>query len=186
MLVGTVHPDTPLIVAAMFEEAESLYDLGCPVLITGVGKVRAATSLAHTLTLATPSEVINLGTAGALRPGMEGTHVVGVITQHDFDHAGILDLTGQHQGNPICLGVGVRLATGDAFIRDAAVRDALAEDADLVDMEGYAIAHVARQLSVPVTVVKHVSDTADGEAAKTWVQAVKDSSRALAEWYKSR
>ena len=44
------------------------------------------------------------------------------------------------------------------------VRDRLAERADLVDMEGYAVAFACRRLGVPVRLVKHVSDRADDSA----------------------
>ena len=59
------------------------------------------------------------------------------------------------------------LASGDVFVADPAVRDPLARRADLVDMEGYAVAYACRRFGVPVRLVKHVSDNAD-EVALDW------------------
>ncbi len=58
---------------------------------------------------------------------------------------------------------------------------ASAERADLVDMEGYAVAYACRRLGVPVRLVKHVSDSAD-ESALDWPSLVDASARALGAW----
>jgi adenosylhomocysteine nucleosidase len=183
---GKITPDRPLLVLAVKEEAQFL-DGGLPVLVTGMGKVNAAAALATVLSRGPlPSSVINLGTAGALRPGRTGTHVVSAVLQHDFDTEFLRGLTGETYGAPLTLSDGgadgVVLATGDSFIGDDAARDRLAARADLVDMEGYAVAFVARQAGVPVRLVKHVSDDAGDDAAKTWRESVADCARALAEW----
>jgi nucleoside phosphorylase len=61
------------------------------------------------------------------------------------------------------------------------VRTRLAAQADLVDMEGYAVAYAARSFGVPVRLVKHVSDNADA-GALDWPTLVDRSARALGEW----
>ena len=65
-------------------------------------------------------------------------------------------------------------------VRDA-VRDELATRADLVDMEGYAIALACAELGVPVHLVKRVSDNAD-ETAHDWSAAVDGCARDLGAW----
>ncbi|MEV4413425.1 nucleosidase [Catellatospora sp. NPDC049609] len=182
-LTGTVTPDRPLIVVALPEEAAHLRtDL--PVLLTGVGKVRAA--LAVTRALATgplPLEIINLGTAGALHSGLAGTHEISRVVQHDFDSATIEALTGRSFGAPLdLLGSGPVLATGDVFVSDPALRAALAEQAHLVDMEGYAVAAAAADHGVPVRMIKHVSDEADAAAFASWTESVDACARILATW----
>jgi adenosylhomocysteine nucleosidase len=186
-LRGTVTPGLPLLVLAVQEEARFL-DGDLPVLLTGMGKVNAASALASALSRGpAPSSVINLGTAGALRPGWTGIHVVGTVIQHDLDTAVLRELTGETYGAPLTLtGEGPVLATGDVFVSDVAARDRLAARADLVDMEGYALASVARQAGVAITLVKHVSDEADEGAARTWRESVVDSARALAGWAAQR
>jgi len=182
----TISPDQPLLVVALEEEATHLHVSGLPVLITGAGKVNAAVALATTLAAASPSEVINLGTAGALRPGVEGTHLITMVTQHDLDDAALFALTGLHFSEPIHLSTeGAVLTTGDAFIADAARRTELAAHADLVDMEGYAVARVCQTLAVPMRLVKQVSDKADGSAGKSWGETVDECAEVLGAWVRT-
>lgn len=183
LLTGAVRADRPLIVVALPEEAAHLRT-ELPVLLTGVGKVEAALSVAQLLAAGPhPSEIINLGTAGALRPGLRGIFEVGRVIQHDFDSVSIQALTGRIFGAPLDLvGPGLVLATGDVFVSDPALRAALALQADLVDMEGYAVAAAAAAHGVPVRMVKHVSDDADGDAGASWTTTVDACARELAAW----
>ncbi|CAM5665915.1 nucleosidase [Streptomyces tanashiensis] len=183
-LLGEITADRPLLVLAVKEEAQFL-DTELPVLLTGMGKVNAATALSTVLGRGPrPSGIVNLGTAGALRPGWTGTHVVGTVLQHDLDGQLLATLTGETYGAPLTLpdGGDVVLATGDAFISDEAARARLAERAPLVDMEGYALAAAAELAGVPLRIVKHVSDEAGDGAARTWRESVAECARALADW----
>jgi adenosylhomocysteine nucleosidase len=183
-LIGEITAGRPLLVLAVKEEAQFL-DTDLPVLLTGMGKVNAATALATVLARGPhPSGIVNLGTAGALRPGWTGTHVIGSVIQHDLDNAVLASLTGEIYGAPIDLPDhgGPVLATGDSFISDEAARARLAAHAPLVDMEGYALASAAQQAGVPLRIVKHVSDEAGDGAARTWRETVADCARVLADW----
>ena len=160
-----------------------------PVIITGVGKVAAAAAVASALAVAaaadTPFElVVNIGSAGALHDHLEGLHEIGAVLNHDLS-ADVLRGFGYDPQEWIVVGQdeGLRLATGDLFVSDPAVRAGLAARADLVDMEGYAVAWACRQAGVPVRLVKHVSDKAD-EGAMDWPTLVDLSARALGEWLK--
>ena len=168
--------DLPLLVVALEEEATHLHISELPVLVTGVGKICAASALSAVLSRRRPSRLVNLGTAGALKDGLAGTHVVGRVIQHDFDDRGIHALTGEHFGAPIDLGsAGPVLASGDVFINDTEARGRLAAQADLVDMEGYAVARVAREFGLDVMLVKEISDGAsEGRGAhgsRPWTTA---------------
>ncbi|MFG2074761.1 adenosylhomocysteine nucleosidase [Nonomuraea maritima] len=183
-LTGRITSDRPLLVLAVKEEAQHL-DTSLPVLLTGMGKVNAASALATALARGPlPSGVVNLGTAGALRPGWTGTHVVGTVLQHDLDGSVLQSLTGEFVGAPLTLADdgGATLATGDSFVSDELSRARLAERADLVDMEGYALASVAQRAGVPLRIVKHVSDDAGEGAARSWRESVAACSRVLAAW----
>ncbi|WP_212827091.1 nucleosidase [Catellatospora sp. TT07R-123] len=183
LLTGAIRPDLPLLAVALPEEAEHL-NSPYPVLLTGVGKVQAALSVTRALAAGPrPREIINLGTAGALHPGLTGIHLVSRVVQHDFDSSGITALTGHTFGAPIDLaGQGPVLATGDVFVSDPQLRAALARSAALVDMEGYAVAAAASAFGVPVRLVKQVSDEADGQAFRSWNAAVSECSKALGAW----
>ncbi|MDH6117144.1 nucleosidase [Kitasatospora sp. GAS204B] len=187
-LIGTVAPDRPLLVLAVAEEAAHLGE-DLPVLLTGMGKVNAATALATVLASGPhPAEVINLGTAGALRPGLDGRiHLIGTVLQHDLDTRVLRQLTGQSFGGPLTLAAdGAVLATGDLFVSDHAARDRLAAAAELVDMEGYAVAAAAQRAGVPVRLVKYVSDEAGEGAAKAWRDSVDDCAVRLAAWVREQ
>lgn len=170
---------------ALAEEAEAL-DAALPVLITGPGKVNAATAVAAALASARPATVVNVGTAGGLHDGLQGIHEIHTVLQHDFDAAALRAAVGRDYGDPIELGggsaPGVVLATGDTFVTDSAIRSQLAAEAHLVDMEGYAVAWAARAAGVPVRLVKLVSDDADSGALRTWTETVAAHSQALADW----
>lgn len=179
----TISADRPLLVVALEEEAAHLHVSELPVLVTGIGKVNAAIAVSTILGEYSPSRIVNLGTAGAVRDGLSGTFVVGRVVQHDFDDSGIHAITGLHFGEPIdTADDGVTLATGDRFISDPDVRARLAVSAHLVDMEGYAVARAALSAQVPVTIVKQVSDSADASAGKTWRQTLDECAEQLGRW----
>ena len=172
-----------LVVAATSAEAAHVpADLG--LVITGMGKTAAAVATARAL--ATYDDVagltvLNIGSAGALRPGLSGIHEPGVVLNHDLS-ADLVRALGHDPQERLDVGESeVVLATGDVFVSDPAVRDRLAERAHLVDMEGYAVAYAAREAGVPVRLVKHVSDAAD-EGAMDWPGLVELSAVALGEW----
>lgn len=176
-----------MLVVALDEEADQLDDDGLPVLVTGPGKVHSAVAVSAALGLARPQAVVNVGTAGGLRDGLGGVYEVDTVIQHDFDGAAIRALVRRDYGTPIELdsmarGTGVVLATGDQFIDDGNVRAALAREADLVDMEGYAVAWAARTVGVPVRLIKLVSDNAVEGALRTWSETVAEHAQTLRRW----
>ncbi|QGG96559.1 nucleosidase [Actinomarinicola tropica] len=171
----------PLVVVAVRQEARHLdaHD----VVLTGIGKVSAAVAVTAAIAARRPSLVLNVGTAGALRDHMTGTHVIGRVIEHDVDHAFLGRLIGEDLSGEVVLDpdIDVTLATGDAFVADGALRDALAARAHLVDMEGYAVARACEAAGVPCRIVKVVSDTASDGAAATWVDEVDRTARAIAD-----
>ncbi len=191
---------TILYVSATQEEAAHL-PAELPLLVTGVGTLKAAIALTRFLATASelPKRVINFGTAGALIDGHSGVFEISHVFQHDFDHLMLQQLTGEEIRNGIDLPCGAEadgrqgetfvqvgelptavLATGNSFISDSAVRARLAATAELCDMEGYSIAAVCQEFGVPCTLIKQVSDAADEQASATWAQAVDRGAQELA------
>ncbi len=171
-----------LVVAATRAEAAHVPD-GLEVVVTGLGKTAAAVGVTRALAGREPAglEVVNIGTAGALHDHLEGLHLPSVVLNHDID-AEVIRMLGYDADERIELGGdGPVLATGDVFVTDPVVRARLAERADLVDMEGYAVVYACRAIGVPVRLVKHVSDRAD-EGAMDWPSLVDASARVLGEW----
>ncbi len=205
-LLAPVDPEAPLLVVATREEAEHL-GVDVPVLLTGIGRINATAALAETLARGPlPATVLNVGTAGSLDDGpasrIHGVHRISRVILHDFSHSAVRRLAGADAYPPIDLEVrgdggdggtsssnggsgngagGAVLATGDLFVEDSATRARLAETADLVDMEGYAVAWVARRFGVPVELIKLVSDPADESAGTLWAAGVAECSRVLGE-----
>ena len=180
-------PRLPLIVAAT--EIDIIHvPRTIPRVITGLGKTAAAVATTQALTrMAAEPEglegltVLNVGTAGALRDEIVGLHLPGVVFNHDINGDAIRALGYDPREELTVDGDDTVLASGDLFVTDPDVRARLAERAHLVDMEGYAVALSCAQFGVPVRLVKHVSDNADG-SAHDWPTAVAASALALAEW----
>ncbi len=175
-----------LVVAATRAEAAHVPD-GVEVVVSGLGKTAAAVATTRALTGRDLSglTVVNLGTAGALRDGLEGLHEVGTVLNHDMNADAIRAL-GYDPRDRLAVGPSeVVLASGDVFVTDPAVRDVLARQAHLVDMEGYAVAFACQAFDVPVRLVKHVSDNADASALD-WPTLVDASARALGDWLRTQ
>jgi adenosylhomocysteine nucleosidase len=185
-----------LVVAALHEEVRHLPD-GVDVLVTGVGKARAAAGLARRLAGSTrPSLVVNVGTAGSLHPTHAGVVEVSYVTEHDFPHVAIEALLGR----PVAAGYVLRpdappapatvappgavsLATGDSFVSDHAAASRIGSGgAHLVDMEAFGYAAVCAAFAVPLRCVKAVSDSADEDAGGSWLSMVDACAVALADW----
>ena len=117
------------------------------LVITGIGKVSAARQSRRRWHGFFPDElplVVNIGTAGALHVHHGGLFVP-VSCQSRHQQCGDQIVRPRGCGSTgLVDGDDSVLATGDAFVSDAAVRDALAQRADLVDMEGFAVAYAAR------------------------------------------
>ncbi len=178
---------TPLLVVSATKAEARYVPTTVPLLITGIGKVAAATAVAASLAsmgeLPPDFEVVNIGTAGALRDEVSGLHQPGLVINHDLS-SDVLRGLGVEVHDEIPLNDGdadVVLATGDTFVADPVVRQALALRAALVDMEGFAVAWAATRAGARVRLVKHISDSADS-AAVSWPEVVDHCAGVLGEW----
>ncbi|MFU8840411.1 MAG: nucleosidase [Nitriliruptoraceae bacterium] len=178
---------TVLFVAALAEETRGL-DAHVEVCHLGVGKVQAATALAARLARDPCELVVSVGTAGGLHGQPIGQVVeVATVHQHDFDHVGVSAFVGRElPGGALQLdgppGAAGRLATGDRLITSRGARERLAGAADVVDMEGYAVAATARAFGRQVWIAKAVSDHAGEQVAVQWPEALERCSEALLGW----
>lgn len=144
------------------------------IVVAGIGKTNAAAATQLALSLFNPEVLLNVGVAGALHAPMKVAEVyrVRAAVQYDFDLAQIngtkvgtlneykereipLDLTGNVLPEAL-------LGTGDRFNDSQVDYRFLVDDvkADLRDMEGAAIAHVACRAGVKFRSIKSVSDVA--------------------------
>jgi len=169
-----------LVVIAVAEEARYL-PTEFAWTLTGIGKSAAAIATTRAILEQRPSLVVNAGTAGALRDGLQGLHEIGTVVNHDMNADAIRALGLDPRERLTLSESELVLASGDVFVNDPAIKSRLAVDHDLVDMEGYAVALACQDLGVPLRMVKHVSDDAD-ESANDWLTAVDRSARELADW----
>ena len=162
--------------------SEATHLTGVDVVLTGIGKVAAAATVARAIAERRPPFVLNVGTAGALHDHLEGPHVVGRVIEHDVDHAFLGGLIGEELVGEIVLDADepTVLATGDAFVSHPELRADLARRADLVDMEGFAVARACQMAGVPCRMVKVVSDTASEDAATSWKAEADRTARLIA------
>jgi adenosylhomocysteine nucleosidase len=187
---------TTLVVAALAEEVAHLPD-GVDVAVTGVGKARAAAALAKRLADGPPTDlVVNVGTAGAVDGLVTGLVEIGYVTQHDFPYAAIEALVGapvsrgfalRADGAPMACASApagaIALATGDAFVSDAADAGRIAAAGiHLVDMEAYGYATTCAEFGIAFRCVKAVSDSADETAGDSWLDTIDSCARALGAW----
>lgn len=170
-----------LVVSATHAEAAHVPP-GTDLLITGIGKVRAAAAVARRLAVGDYGRVVNIGTSGALRDGYRGLYTPSRVLEHDISAAELAAM-GYHQRDEwdVPGGDGTVLATGDMFVTEPAHRERLARRAELVDMEGAAIVQVCEEFAVPVRLVKVVSDDAD-DSAYDWPSVIDAAARELGEW----
>lgn len=177
-----------LLVAALASELQAFpADIpGWDRLITGPGKLSAAVALTETILTGKVSEVLVLGTAGSVDPGLgRGVFEVGSAFQHDVtDLDGVV---GQHVSLPARLELardGLTIATGDSFVGDSE-RGRLIRGmgAQILDMETYAYVWVAQRHGVPIRVLKSISDNANEGAETLWDDVVAECSRELWDWF---
>jgi adenosylhomocysteine nucleosidase len=137
----------------------------CIVVISGMGKVAAAIAAMHLVLVHRVSVLVNAGLCGRL--AREYGWSVGDLFRISSAVEGDCDRFGHAEPVVACdtrwFGhlKTARLVTCDRPVFDTIWRDQLAGVADLADMEGAAVARVARHYGIPCFLVKGISDGAD-------------------------
>lgn len=181
---GTVYKN-PLLVFALESEAGNEFE-EFDKIFTGIGKVNAAFGLMKYLQKQKPDIIINLGTAGGFGFEKGETVCCTQFIQRDMDvrELGFELYKTPLSDDPVILDYGLKMnelhhsicGTGDHF-ETAHSTDAY----HVVDMEGYALALVAKRENIPFLCLKYISDGADDSAASDWTEEVKKASKKLKE-----
>lgn len=157
-----------IILLAMPEEAPSLVGKE-NVFFTGVGKVNAAITAATLIERHKPKRVFNFGTAGGIGVEHGKLYKCTHFSQRDVILGGCIvgpQATELHA--PIVTGIdGFLVSTGDNFVTDT-----YNINADLVEMEAFAIAKACKLANVEFICYKYVSDMADENAPDHFVDSV--------------
>ena len=168
-----------LVVMALREESQGEFErAGVPVLYTGVGKVNAAHALTRRLAELRAGggplpHVVNFGTAGS------NVHPTGTLLccrafeQRDMDVTPLGFARGvtPYDESPALIEHGVvidGLPVGVCSTADSFETGGHTVAADVMDMEGYALAKVCWLEQVKFSSVKYVTDGADHAAAADW------------------
>lgn len=176
-----------LLIMALKEESQQLFeDNHITPHYCGVGQVKAA-YFTHKLILEhKPRRIVNLGTAGSHRLPqgslVECTSFVQRPANGFFLIPSATLLVEPVTGLPAaCCGTAdfVSMETPTEISR----KKTLAEY-DVMDMEAYAIAYVCRQLQVPFTCLKYVSDSSDAATVTDWKRSLRPAAESLLREYR--
>jgi adenosylhomocysteine nucleosidase len=168
-----------LFLAALESEYFDEDAIGQKIIYTGVGKINAAYATTKVIIERKPTMILNIGTAGSLKPKLVGgTHIVGSVIERDMLAMPLAPRgTVPFGEEPVSYFSDcgeILCATGDSFVtEDDPWMTQMA--IDLVDMELFAIAKVCSKFGVPWRSLKYVSDSADKKAAENWIESLKVS-----------
>ncbi|WP_200625942.1 5'-methylthioadenosine/S-adenosylhomocysteine nucleosidase family protein [Pseudomonas sp. LAM2023] len=180
MILTQQFPDISLadtlFVFALEAEAGSVF-AGMNSVFTGIGKVNAAIALTRAIAANRPRLIVNLGSAGSLRHGKGAVVCCTRFVQRDMDVTplGFARYETPLSDIPVLLEHGVVIpglpvetcGSGDSF--EINHGDA---PYDVVDMEAYVLALIARSEGIPFVCLKYISDDAGSDAAGDWAVQV--------------
>lgn len=192
--LSSFGPKTALCVMAAEPEYGPALRARIRPLITGVGPVEAAAGVAHALAIlqaegAVPDVVVSLGSAGSRTLDHARVYRVTEVSYRDMDASVLGFPKGETpyprlpavlplSDGPVALPT-ARLATGASVVSGAGY-DAL--DADMVDMETFAVVRAAARFGVPVIGLRGVSDgRTDLSELSHWTDALAEIDLRLAE-----
>jgi len=153
-----------------------------PVIYTGVGLSNAAMMAYEAIVQHRPQQIINYGSAGALK-NTTGLLTVAAVCQRDANCEPLRE-RGFMLGENILYyqsgQSGVRCGSGNNFVTDP--DQWTLDHCDIVDMELWAIAKVCDRLEVPWISKKWISDSADNNAGVVWEDALAAGQSAFVQW----
>ena len=164
--------DDTLFVFALEAEAGTVF-AEVNTVFTGIGKVNAAIALTKAIAQRKPKLIVNLGSAGSQGHGKGEVVCCTRFVQRDMDVTPLgfaryetplsdIPVLLEH-GEPI---PGLALetcGTGDNFETSHGKAPY-----DVVDMEAYVLALIARSEGIPFVCLKYISDDAGSDAADDW------------------
>ncbi|WP_145126844.1 nucleosidase [Pseudomonas sp. URMO17WK12:I11] len=171
-LFPRVALEDTLFVFALEAEAGGLFG-HLNTVFTGIGKVNAAIALTRAVTKRRPRLIVNLGSAGSRLHGKGSLVCCTRFVQRDMDVTplGFARYETPLSDIPVVLEHGLAISglpvetcgTGDNF--EISHSDA---PYDVVDMEAYALALIARSEDIPFVCLKYISDDAGSDAGSDW------------------
>ncbi|NUY82632.1 nucleosidase [Flavobacterium sp. MAH-1] len=173
----------PLFVFALEIEAASAFEDSNNAFV-GVGKVLSTYNLMKRLEIEKPSIIVNLGSAGSTEFARGSVINCTKFIQRDMDvqALGYKKFETPFSGEDPVLEYGISVenlpqgicGTGD-FFETSHVNT----EYNVIDMEAYPLALIAKKENIPFLCLKYISDGADGAAAEDWLVSVHHAALAL-------
>lgn len=160
---------------------ENFPDIDFTFITTGVGKVNATMNLTREIMKNKPDFVINLGTAGADKPNKIGDIKVCTrfsdrnleddcsLSEENYSPLYNTDMNLIPEDGSLC-------STGDNFLLESR------NDADVYDMEAFALAKVCQEFKIPFVSVKYITDIIGENSIDVWKNNVTSSGKVLGDW----
>jgi adenosylhomocysteine nucleosidase len=143
---------------------------GVEIVYSGVGKINAAMTSIKAIQQYSPKRILNFGTVGKIKPGLQGLLEIGKVIQRDMD----AEPLAPRGSTPFCARPQEYLSTGkflcgsgDSFVTlyDSWLHS---QGVDVVDMELFAIAAVAHDHHIPWQSFKYITDEANADSGRDW------------------
>lgn len=181
--------DVALLMALPHESQGLFEEEKIPVFYTGIGKVNAALTAMDVIHRTQCKVLINLGTAGSSRFNTHELIEVTGFVQRDMDLSPLGFKLGETPFDPLpdqidLIPFFAELPRGVCSTGDNFETGVPKLHADLVDMEGFAIAKVCRKMGVQMISLKYITDGANHNAHNDWAANLVPGSKKLLEYYK--
>lgn len=168
-------------------------------LTSGIGKINATLATLHLIQKYNCKSILFSGVGGAINPKLKkgDLSIAKNIAQHDLDisvfgynygetpNTKTIEINNDLNKDIISFARNAAIeiyelnyATGDQFIHSKTKKDWIRKtfNADIIDMESYAIGIVCKRLSIPFAIIRSISDKADDSADQDFKKVSKISS----------
>ena len=162
-----------LVTNAISQERVDADFFGCTVIYceTGIGKVNAVLAVYELVVRYKPDLILNIGTAGSIKHEIGSVLVCGRFKDRDMEKCKELgveyyhDFTEELAKNPLISSWDFQhlCNTGDSFITEK-----IHDDADVYDMENFAVATLCKQKQIPLVSVKYITDKIGENSIQDW------------------
>ena len=143
---------------------------GVEIVYAGIGKINATITSIKAIHQYSPKRILNFGTAGKIKPELNGLLEIGKVIQRDMQ----AEPLAPRGSTPFCIRPQEYLSSGQ-FICGSGDSFVTANDpwlnnlgVDVVDMELFAIAAVAYDQQIPWQSFKYITDDANESSGEDW------------------
>lgn len=183
--IGQKKYSKPLLVFALESEAGREFEAFDKIFV-GVGKINATYHLLKGIEKYQPDLIINLGTAGSTVFDRGSVICCTEFIQRDMEVTalGFQKFETPFSDDPVVLKYGIEvpcLPKGICGSGDQFETEHQNHKYNVIEMEAFALATVAKNEKIPFLCLKYISDGADGSAVQDWNLEVKKAAGKMKE-----